>query len=74
MPMCDVCSRRSLVAEAITTFLLGPAVFNPAKADHLVACGFKHIDISKLRNSMRSRSWDSNFDRALIAELKGNFN
>ncbi len=68
--MCHVCSRRGLIAGAAATLILGSAMSNAAESGRRIACGFKDVDLSKLRNSMTSRSGDPQFDRALIVELR----
>jgi hypothetical protein len=67
--MCCVCSRRGLIAGAITIFLLGPTMSRAADRDRQVACGFGDGH-NQYRNTMTSKSDDPSFDRALIAELK----
>jgi hypothetical protein len=68
--MCSMCTRRSLICGAMTAFVLGSHGVNAAGGATPIVCGFNNEELLNYRSTMTSRSGDSAFDVALIAELR----
>lgn len=68
--MCGVCSRRGLIAGAISAFVLGPTIPEAFGAGPRIACAIGSQDAQGFRKSMASKSDDPRFDAAIIAELR----